>query len=308
MNIEFATCQVYQTWSSENPIGNFSGWLEVSGNDLARSETPGRYLFTLTVTPLEKSTITVLRPTWPGMDEFQRRQVAQQVAAVWEHERGHLNLLGWAARKLSGSYEVQAETEKEAQKIFARFYNSRLAEIYQLADIYDDVTGHGYLQERVGGKSVIPIRCQPALAIRSIPLPEAINGQSCFHQLKMMSAETDYNPAAPVAWSIRSGALPPGLWLNASNGLILGSPQKAGAYRFTVSAVDGRGYLAEESFVIVVQIRGSGGNQPPNCMAKVRSQRLKEWLQFPPRTDAGFETAGCEIQAAVKNESAIFSR
>lgn len=306
--IEFASCRDYQVWSSENPIGKFSGWLEVSGNDLARFEASGRYLFTLTVTPLEKSTITVLRPTWPGIDDFQRRQVAQQVAAVLEHERGHLNLLGWAARKLSGSYAVQAETEEEAQRIFPRFYNNRLAEIYHLADIYDDVTGHGILQERVGGQSPIPIRCQPALAVRSIPLPEAINGQSCFHQLKMMSEETDYSPAPPVAWSIRSGAFPPGLWLNASNGLILGSPQKAGAYRFTVSAVDGRGYPAEESFVIVVHIRGPGGNQAPNCLANVRSQRLKEWLQFPPRTGAGFETAGCEIQLAVENEWAVLPR
>jgi hypothetical protein len=44
--------------------------------------------------------------------------------------------------------------------------------------------------------------------------------------------------AAPLAWSVISGALPPGLVLNPANGKITGIPTTAGTYSFTVQVKD----------------------------------------------------------------------
>jgi hypothetical protein len=43
---------------------------------------------------------------------------------------------------------------------------------------------------------------------------------------------------APLAWSVAAGALPPGLTLNASTGVISGTPSKTGQSSFTVRVTD----------------------------------------------------------------------
>lgn len=52
------------------------------------------------------------------------------------------------------------------------------------------------------------------------------------------SAVATQGGVAPLAWSITSGTLPPGLTLNPSNGEITGIPTTAGAYPFTVQVKD----------------------------------------------------------------------
>ncbi len=44
---------------------------------------------------------------------------------------------------------------------------------------------------------------------------------------------------AAASWSISAGALPPGLSLNETTGLISGTPSAAGAYSFTITVTDG---------------------------------------------------------------------
>ncbi|GAB1820096.1 DUF7927 domain-containing protein [Herbidospora sp. RD11066] len=46
---------------------------------------------------------------------------------------------------------------------------------------------------------------------------------------------------APITWSISAGALPPGVTLNASTGLLSGTPTTAGTYSFTVKITDATG-------------------------------------------------------------------
>jgi hypothetical protein len=53
-------------------------------------------------------------------------------------------------------------------------------------------------------------------------------------------------------WTLRSGALPPGLHLQASPGRITGTPTTAGVYSFLMRATDTKGAFAERTFSITV--------------------------------------------------------
>lgn len=53
-------------------------------------------------------------------------------------------------------------------------------------------------------------------------------------------------------WSLRSGALPPGLSLTASPGRITGTPTTAGTFTFLVRVTDSRGAFAERTFSITI--------------------------------------------------------
>jgi putative Ig domain-containing protein/IPT/TIG domain-containing protein len=55
----------------------------------------------------------------------------------------------------------------------------------------------------------------------------------------------------PFAWSVISGALPPGISL-AQTGALVGAPQKAGSFSFTVSVSDAAGHTATHAYTITV--------------------------------------------------------
>ncbi len=70
------------------------------------------------------------------------------------------------------------------------------------------------------------------------------------------------NVADPKSWSIVAGALPPGLSLGTSNGVIAGTPTLAGSYVFTVRAAIADGRSDTKTLAIEVRerlaIAGSG--------------------------------------------------
>src|SRR5712692_9952830 len=57
-------------------------------------------------------------------------------------------------------------------------------------------------------------------------------------QVPYISTLTATGGTAPYSWSVVSGALPPGLVLNASTGTIAGTPSASGQYSFTVQVKD----------------------------------------------------------------------
>lgn len=59
---------------------------------------------------------------------------------------------------------------------------------------------------------------------------------------------------APYAWSITSGALPPGLSLSATSGTISGTPTGAGTFNFTLRATDSGAPLQQATQALSIQI------------------------------------------------------
>ncbi|MFG1867237.1 DUF7927 domain-containing protein [Micromonospora arborensis] len=57
---------------------------------------------------------------------------------------------------------------------------------------------------------------------------------------------------APFAWSISAGSLPPGVTINASTGLLSGTPTAAGTFDFTVRVLDASSQAATQALSIVI--------------------------------------------------------
>ncbi|MBB5476092.1 beta strand repeat-containing protein [Micromonospora parathelypteridis] len=57
---------------------------------------------------------------------------------------------------------------------------------------------------------------------------------------------------APFAWSISAGSLPPGVTINASTGLLSGTPTTAGTFDFTVRVLDASSQAATQALSIVI--------------------------------------------------------
>jgi hypothetical protein len=64
---------------------------------------------------------------------------------------------------------------------------------------------------------------------------------------------------APYTFAVTSGALPTGTTLNASTGVVSGTPTATGTFSFTITATDAHGSTGSTSFVIVIAAP-SGGN------------------------------------------------
>ncbi|MEV8638150.1 hypothetical protein AB0395_41505 [Streptosporangium sp. NPDC051023] len=56
----------------------------------------------------------------------------------------------------------------------------------------------------------------------------------------------------PLTWSVSAGSLPPGLTLNASTGVLSGTPTTTGSYPFTVQVTDANGQTATRAVTLVV--------------------------------------------------------
>src|SRR5579863_7346624 len=75
---------------------------------------------------------------------------------------------------------------------------------------------------------------------------------------------------APLAWSVSSGSLPPGLTLNPSTGLLSGTPTTAGSYPFTVLVTDAFGGTASKAATVTIAAAPSLANPaPPSGQAGV---------------------------------------
>jgi large repetitive protein len=63
---------------------------------------------------------------------------------------------------------------------------------------------------------------------------------------------TESNPNPRFTWSVSAGALPAGLSLTASTGLLSGTPTTAGVSNFTLQVTDGTGGLTSDAFSLTI--------------------------------------------------------
>lgn len=87
------------------------------------------------------------------------------------------------------------------------------------------------------------------------PNPPTISGPSTLAGVTgtpLSAAFSATGGTAPYSWQIASGALPPGVLLNSSNGAIAGTPTASGAYAVTVQVTDSASKTAQKSLTITV--------------------------------------------------------
>jgi ribosomal protein L24E len=69
--------------------------------------------------------------------------------------------------------------------------------------------------------------------------------------------------AAPYSWSVTAGSLPVGLSLNASTGVISGTPAEAGTSTFTITVTDAAGHTTSQNYSLTIFSYGAGPAAAP---------------------------------------------
>ena len=104
-----------------------------------------------------------------------------------------------------------------------------------------------------GEITILYIYLCPTLALSPTTLSAPSQGVS-YSQTVTASGGT-----TPYSYAVTSGALPAGLSLNASTGLISGTPSATGASTFIVRATDALGCTVSRSYTVTVGTGGGGG-------------------------------------------------
>jgi hypothetical protein len=90
------------------------------------------------------------------------------------------------------------------------------------------------------------VTVSPTLSITTTTLPAAVAGVSYSQAL----AATGGVP--PYSWSVALGALPPGITLNSSSGVLSGMPVAAGSFPFTIQVADSAAVTASRDYALTV--------------------------------------------------------
>jgi hypothetical protein len=91
-------------------------------------------------------------------------------------------------------------------------------------------TGQGW-DSPIGGLVLLNLDAN-GITVNSTPLPGAVEGSPYSQSLSAIGG------TRPYSWTVTSGALPAGLGLNASTGMMTGVPTTFGTFAFTVTATD----------------------------------------------------------------------
>ena len=99
------------------------------------------------------------------------------------------------------------------------------------------------------------------LCARRPPAPEreiSVRAGAAAEQRSRDSSREDLHRngrKGPYTWAVASGALPPGVVLDATKGTVAGTPLKAGAFAFSVTATDSEGRVATSAAALTVAPR-----------------------------------------------------
>lgn len=119
-------------------------------------------------------------------------------------------------------------------------------------DTYTSVTmicvGQGFSFSRILENS--PFSISNPLTITTTSLPQTTVGDSYSQNIKLINA------VAPTTWSISAGALPSGLSIDSSTGVISGTATAGGTFNFTVQVIDANSHVATQVLSIIVRPLG----------------------------------------------------
>ena len=73
--------------------------------------------------------------------------------------------------------------------------------------------------------------------------------------IRLAKTFTATGGSGPYTWAVASGALPPGVVLDGTKGIVAGTPQKAGAFAFSVTATDSEGRVTTSAAALTVAPR-----------------------------------------------------
>ncbi|MFN0111095.1 MAG: putative Ig domain-containing protein [Blastocatellia bacterium] len=119
----------------------------------------------------------------------------------------------------------------------------------------------------------------PTIAISPPTLPNAQLGQPYSQQLGEMGG------TGTIAWTISAGALPNGMTLNASTGLLSGAPMASGFFTFTVKATDANVCMGVQAYTLAIGcpvITISPTSLPSGTVNTPYSQKLTATGGIPP--------------------------
>jgi plastocyanin len=110
-----------------------------------------------------------------------------------------------------------------------------------------------HLAMMVGIVVVRPSTNCPTITLAPSSLPAAIVGSP------FSATVTASGGASPYVYAVASGALPPGLSLNASSGSISGTPSAPGSFAFALTARDANQCTASQSFSVTASTGAAAG-------------------------------------------------
>jgi len=157
---------------------------------------------------------------------------------------------------------------------------------------------------------VIPVvpNC-PFITVNPATLPAAVIG-TFYSQTISATGGT-----APYTFTVSSGALPPGLTLNATTGVISGTPTTAGQFSFTITATDANSCPGSRAYTISIPsapncpvISVSPATLPPGVVGVFYSQTVSASGGTPPYSftvSSGALPPGLTLSATSSTTAAI---